>query len=155
MLGSADPFLKCYTWIIFHHSCRVYSNLCGLFISNLNCTPPSGLSNRPSGHGQKAFFFFLWQSKTPPQIKVEMGFCHKHGDFTLNTMKNCDFFFTFNLSDFTRGYDRCLLVCSQSTCFFLSVDINHLPFTINQFFLTGFYISLGYHCLLVCTSDLC
>ena len=42
---------------------------------------------------------------------------------------------------------------------FLSVDINHLPFTINQFFLMVFiyiYISLGYHCLvvrLICVDD--
>ena len=140
MLGSADPFIRCSTWIIFHHSYRLYSNLCGLFISNLNCTP-SGLSNRPSGHGQKAQFFFV--AIEPPQKKSKMGFCHKNGDFTLNTMKNLRLFFhlsTFRISP-TRGYDRCLLVCSQSTGFFIC---RYKPFTIynKPVFLNGFYIYL-------------
>ena len=84
---------------------------------------------------------FFCGNRTPPPKKQIMGFCHKNGDFTLNTMKNLRLFFhlsTFRISP-TRGYDRCLLVCSQSTGFFIC---RYKPFTIynKPVFFYGFYI---------------
>ena len=91
----------------------------------------------------KKHSFFLWQSKTPPKknrngnLPLNWWFYTQHHD-------KLRLFFHLEPLGFHQQEDMIgVYWYAANRLVFLSVDINHLPFTINQFFLNGFYISLG------------
>ena len=89
----------------------------------------------------KKHSFFLWQSN-PPKKKQKWDFAIKMVILHSTPWKTWDFFFTFQPLGFHQQEDMIgVYWYAANRLDFLSVDINHLPFTINQFFY-GFYIYL-------------
>ena len=103
----------------------------------------------------KKHSFFLWQSN-PPKKKQKWDFAIKMVILHSTPWKTWDFFFTFQPLGFHQQEDMIgVYWYAANRLDFLSVDINHLPFTINQFFYGFFFIYIFGISLSIGTSDLC